>query len=1388
MTQENAVFPLPLPTISGSTPQATYNDPSLSGYWHLWGSTGGTRGVNVVKVWDDYRGSGVIVGVIDDGVDYNHPELAGNYASSLDYDGRDGDADAYPSDPTDMHGTTVAGVIAAALNNSAGGAGVAPEASVAGFRIGFGSNGTDQQVLDAFQWMAAVDIANNSWGFGGFLEDSFLYPGFAPIRNALQNALDVGRNGLGTIVVFSAGNGRTSGQDVNYHGFQNNRGIIAAAATDSAGNVTWFSTPGAALLVAAPGQSVPTTDRLGASGYSSGDYATMSGTSFSAPIVSGVAALMLDANPGLGWRDVQEILAATAVQTGATTGWSLNGADNWNGGPMHVSYDYGFGLVDAFAAVRVAESWRGVSTSRNESVTSGAASGPVAIPDVGSLSRTITLTQNLRIDHVEVDVFLTHASIGQLQITLTAPDGTQSLLFHNPATSQADIAFTFSTTRDWGEFSAGDWTLTIADTQSGASGILTNWTLRAYGDAPGNDTYVYTDKFSVLAPADPARRVLSDLGGTDNVNTASIASDTLLDLRPGYSSSIDGQTVVISAGTVIENADTGDGNDVLIGNDAANSLRGWRGNDLLDGGPGADTLEGGVGDDVYVVDSAGDVLVEAATGGNDTVRTTLAAYVLGANLEKLAFVGTGSFSGTGNGTANVITGGFGNDSLNGGIGVDTLIGGVGDDSYYVDNLGDNVVELAGEGNDIVYSSVASTLGANLERISLTGNAAISATGNELANTLYGNGAANVLSGALGDDTYYVGSGDTIVELASEGNDIVYSTVAWTLGANLERISLTGNAAISATGNELANTLYGNGNGAANVLSGGLGDDTYYVGSGDTIVELASEGNDIVYSTVAWTLGANLERISLTGNAAISATGNELANTLYGNGNGAANVLSGGLGDDTYYVGSGDTIVELASGGSDIVYSYGDASLSANVENLYLNVSAAATLTGNELPNRVSGNIGNDILIGLFGSDTLDGGLGADTLIGGAGNDTYYIDNLNDSIVELASEGDDSVYSSVGWTLGANVERLCLTGTAAIAGTGNELANTLAGNANSTANVLAGGLGDDGYYVGSGDSVVELLGEGNDIVYSSMSWTLGSNIERLYLTGSAAITGTANALANTLYGNANSAANVLAGGLGDDGYYVGIGDTVVEFSGEGNDIVYSDISWTLGANVERLYLTGSSAIAGTGNDLANTLYGSANSAANVLAGGLGDDAYYAGAGDTAIEMAKQGIDSVYSYGDYSLLDNIENLYLSNSTAAALTGNELANRVSGNIANDILIGLAGRDTLDGSLGDDILEGGVGDDILFGGGGSDRFVFDTAFGTDRINDFTPGEDVIQLSSALGVTGFSALDTNIDGTLDNGDAGVQIVGADMVLAFGSNQIQIVGQSHLHGNDFFFA
>jgi subtilisin family serine protease len=230
-----------------------------------------------------------------------------------------------PVTPVTARDERVGGVIAAALNNGAGGAGVAPEAGVVGYRIGFGANGTLAQLLAAFQRLTAADVANNS-------------------------------------------------------------------------------SPGAVLLVAAPGHGITTTDRAGGEGYASGDYATVSGTSFAAPVVSGIAALMLDANPGHGWRDVQEILAATAVRTGSPANWSFNAADNWNGGAMHVSHDYGFGLVDAHAAVRVAESWRHVSTSGNEWVAEGVQypPSPIASPDGGSLSSTITLAAGLRIDRVEL--------------------------------------------------------------------------------------------------------------------------------------------------------------------------------------------------------------------------------------------------------------------------------------------------------------------------------------------------------------------------------------------------------------------------------------------------------------------------------------------------------------------------------------------------------------------------------------------------------------------------------------------------------------------------------------------------------------------------------------------------------------------------------------------------------------------------------------------------------------------------------------------------------------------------------------------------------------------------------------------------------------------------
>ncbi|PCD63939.1 hemolysin, partial [Rhizobium phaseoli] len=180
------------------------------------------------------------------------------------------------------------------------------------------------------------------------------------------------------------------------------------------------------------------------------------------------------------------------------------------------------------------------------------------------------------------------------------------------------------------------------------------------------------------------------------------------------------------------------------GNASANVITGGSGNDTLDGGAGADTLVGGSGDDTYVVDNASDIVVENIGEGMDTIKTALTAYSLGTNVENLTFTGTASFTGTGNGLDNIMTGG---------TGADHLIGGLGNDTYVVDNAGDVVTENAGEGTDTVKTALAAyTLGANVENLVSTGTAAFAGTGNELANAITGGVGADTLDGGAGSDT------------------------------------------------------------------------------------------------------------------------------------------------------------------------------------------------------------------------------------------------------------------------------------------------------------------------------------------------------------------------------------------------------------------------------------------------------------------------------------------------------------------------------------------------------------------------------------------------------------------------------------------------------------
>jgi subtilisin-like proprotein convertase family protein len=556
-------------------------DPNFG--WHL-------DAIDIYGAWEDYTGEGVTVGVIDEGINYNHVDLDGNYNTAIDWDARDNDDDADSTTSSDDHGTKVAGVIAAEANGT-GAVGVAYNADLAGFRIGYGSAGSIYDIEEAISKAWAVsDVVNSSWGYNTAFQDSFKKFGYSQAGQALEDGVSQGRDGLGTVFVFSAGNERSSGQDVNYHNFQNSPYTIAVAATTSSGSVASFSNPGAALLVAAPGVGIQTTT-------SGGGYTSSSGTSFSAPIVSGVVALMLEANPELGYRDVQEILAYSADYNDATnSGWQFNGADNWNGGGLHFNHNFGFGEVNATGAVRLAETWTMQHTFGNQTNVSKSSAPDLAIPDgdSGGISDTIRITQDMDIDTVQVDLQIDHTKVGDLVVVLVSPDGTEAVLANRPGgtgNTANNINFEFSANSFWGESPVGDWTLKVYDKASGEVGTLKSWTLILNGDAVSNDdTYIYNDDYAGLA--DAGRSTLSDdNGGVDAINVSQMSGDSFVDLNAGATSTLGGAPLVIAANTTIENLFLGDGNDTGLGNAADNLILGGRGDDLLDGGAGTDTAK-----------------------------------------------------------------------------------------------------------------------------------------------------------------------------------------------------------------------------------------------------------------------------------------------------------------------------------------------------------------------------------------------------------------------------------------------------------------------------------------------------------------------------------------------------------------------------------------------------------------------------------------------------------------------------------------------------------------------------------------------------------------------------------------------------------------------------
>jgi len=898
------------------------------------------------------------------------------------------------------------------------------------------------------------------------------------------------------------------------------------------------------------------------------------------------------------------------------------------------------------------------------------------------------------------------------------------------------------------------------DTLTAGSGLATFFS----GD--GSDIFVVNNAADVVAANSDGHKYGADTVQSSVSYSLGAAVNTLI---------LTGSANLSGTGNAVGASYSGD---LLVGNAGLDILTAGIGTDTLVAGTGVATLIGAAGPDTFVVNNVGDTVQDSLTGYSNVLVSSV-SYTLPLNVNALTLTGSGNLTATGNAANDSMTGnsgadlliaGAGNDTLVSGSGIDTLVGGAGADVFVISNSADVVQSASASSGNSLFASVTYVLPTNVNKLTLTGVANISGTGNASADSLFG-GAGNdtliagsgvaTLVGGLGNTTFVVNStADVVTDTSASANNVIQSSVNFTLATNVNTLVLTGTTGLVGTANSANDTLVSNT--ALDTLIGGADNETFVVNNTlDVVQDTSTAASNTAQASVNYALATNVNTLILTGTGALKGTANAGADTLISNS--GVDTLIGGSGNDTFVVNNAlDVVQDTSTTATNTIQSSVSYTLPTNVNALTLLGTGSLVATGNAATDVITANSGNDTLVA---------GTGAATLVGGAGNDTFVVNSSSDVVQDTSITASNTLQSSVSATLAANVNTLVLTGTSNLTGTSIGANDTLVSNAG--VDTLVGGAGNDVFVVNNAADVI-LNATANDTIESSVNFTLPSNVNNLILIGSGNISGTGNANSDILSAGAGTDTLIagvgvatLNGGTGNDTFVVNSGfDIVQDSTTTTSNTIVSSVSYTLPTNVDALTLTGSAALSATGNaDAANVL--TANSGndiligtafSNTINGGLGSDMIEAGPEVNVIYAGNGGTTSqpTYVYG--------------NASGTNIT------------TQSTIFGGSGTDVLYGGPGSDVIYGGTGTDSIYGGTG-----FDSLYGTAGSNviDSLGGFDLLVGGSGAETLSGTGLDTIVAGSgpdlLDNTGGAATPPGAGQSglyqfnLGFGQDTIGIV-------------